>query len=617
MNILGIHAGHDASLALIKDGRLVAAVAMERYTGLKKHDKIRREDLDRFLWDNDISIEEIDFITTGYWDNDNIPFMKLYSPENAIYPLSWYGRWGGDIGILNHLDEHPMGYNNWKPNHVPGIGYTLPAVIDRLRPPYASTNFTHRYWFDLRVTIEGVDKVFDGAFVDHQASHASAAFFTSPFDEAAIFTADATGRDETSSSVWMIGKGGFISNFKNPGFMYGNFYDCATEYCGLGPGLIKAGVLMGLAAYGNVSLKTQQNWEEWTKPSYLRNESEDNIYIDWLFSQISGRFPHVMNVRDEIERNEKDSHMYTRDYQMVYTKEESTSQEVMNIAADIQFMAERTLVKNSQDFFNESKGFNGGNLCVGGGLFLNCNANYKILDETNFERMHFFPACGDDGISVGSALYALHNIFRHPRVSYEDHELMYMGYDYPEQPESEFESLDLDLDVIAQAISESKIICWYQGRGEMGPRALGNRSFITDPRNPDMKDILNSRVKFREWFRPFAPVVLNEHKEDWFKMNFESPYMLHTVPCKKPHLIPSAVHIDNTARVQTLRRDTNEKFYDLIEKFYNITGVPVVMNTSLNIKGKPIVETPEDAMNLFIESDVDIIVINDKMYFKK
>ena len=617
MNILGIHAGHDASLALIKDDKLVAAAAMERYTGFKKHDIIRREDLDRFLWDNDMKIEDIDFITTGYWDAEHVEFITIYSPEDKPYPLSWYGKWGGDVGILNHFSHHHLGFTNWKPVHVPGIGITLPNVLDRMRPPYGSTNFTHRYWFDLNVVIDGVDKIFPGAYVDHQVSHASAAFFTSPFEEAAVFTADATGRDETSSSLWMVGKGNILSNFKNPGFMYGNFYDCATEFCGVGPGLIKAGVLMGLAAYGNVSLKTKQNWEEWTKPSYLRNESEDNIYIDWLFSQISGRYPYVTDLRPEIQRGDKDASMYTREFQFVYSREESTTQEVMNIAADIQYMAERTLVKNSQDLFNESKGFNGGNLCVGGGLFLNCNSNYKIIHETDFERMHFFPACGDDGISVGSALYALHNIYRKPRVNYQDSELMYMGYDYPEQPESKYESLDLDLDFVAQAISESKIICWYQGRGEMGPRALGNRSFITDPRNPDMKDILNSRVKFREWYRPFAPVVLNEHKEEWFKMDFESPYMLFTVPCKKPQLIPSAVHIDNSARVQTLRRETNEKFYDLINKFYYITGVPVVMNTSLNIKGKPIVETPEDAMELFIESDVDILVINDKMYLKK
>ena len=204
----------------------------------------------------------------------------------------------------------------------------------------------------------------------------------------------------------------------------------------------------------------------------------------------------------------------------------------------------------------------------------------------------------------------------YPRVDYTTGELAYLGVQYPYQPESEHTSQDLDLDVVAQSISEGKIVCWYQGRSEIGPRALGNRSFISDPRNKDMRDILNSRVKFREWFRPFAPVVLSEDKEEWFNMDFDSPYMLHTVPCKKPQEIPSGVHIDNTSRVQTLTRDHNPIFYDLISKFKDITGVPVVLNTSLNVKGQPIVETPEEAMKLFNDSDVDVLVINDKMYFK-
>jgi carbamoyltransferase len=202
------------------------------------------------------------------------------------------------------------------------------------------------------------------------------------------------------------------------------------------------------------------------------------------------------------------------------------------------------------------------------------------------------------------------------KIDYKNSEIMYLGFDYDYQPPSKYTAVDLDLDVIANSVADGKIICWFQGRSEFGPRALGNRSFITDPRRKEMKDILNSRVKFREWYRPFAPVVLNEYKEEWFQMDFESPFMLFTVPCKKPQEIPSAVHIDNTGRVQTLRREDNEKFYDLIDKFRQITGVPIVMNTSLNIKGEPIVETPEDAMKLFEESDVDVLVINNKMYFK-
>jgi carbamoyltransferase len=227
-----------------------------------------------------------------------------------------------------------------------------------------------------------------------------------------------------------------------------------------------------------------------------------------------------------------------------------------------------------------------------------------------------FPSCGDDGLSVGSALYVNHCVLRNPRQVYQNKELMYLGYEYPDIPESKYKSQPLDLDVVADNLEQGKIVCWYQGGGEMGPRALGHRSFLVDPRKKEMKDILNSRVKYREWYRPFAPIVLNEFKEEWFRMDFESPFMLFTVPCKRPFDIPSGVHIDNTARVQTLRKEDNDVLYNLIHKFYERTEVPILLNTSLNIKGRPIVEDPWQAMKLFDESDVDILVINNLMYFK-
>ena len=617
MNIVGIHPGHDASLALVKNGRLVHSVAMERFSGVKKSHIIKFEYFERFLWDCGLQIDDIDYFTMAFWNAENVPWLNIYSPPNEHYPLSIFGRDNVDVGILNHLDVHHTGQENWRPSFVEGIGYTLPNLWDRLRKPFISQSFRHKLVAPLHLTVQGSNKIFKGYFVDHHTSHASAAFYTSPFEKSVIFTVDATGREPDETSGMFLGDGHRINLFKNPQYMYGTFYDSATEFCGLGPGLEKAGVLMGLAAYGNISLKAQDNWKKWTRPYSKRGETEDVTYDDWLFHQISGDYPYVRTMIPQIINKEPNHYMYTREFQKVYSKEQSTSQHVMNVAADIQFIAERSLVHYAHKLFKEASNLHDNNLCVAGGTFLNCNANYKVMTESGFQRMHMFPACGDDGLSAGSALYVNHQVKEQPRLHYEPKDIMYLGYDYSNDGyDSPYVEYDLDLDSLSQEIADGKIICWYQGRAEMGPRALGNRSFICDARRKDMKDIINSRVKFREWYRPFAPVVLNEYKDEWFRMDFESPFMLFTVPCKKPFDIPSGVHIDNTARVQTLKRSDNTKFYDLIKSFYNLTGVPVVMNTSLNIKGRPIVETPEQAIELFNESDVDILVINDKMYYK-
>ena len=616
MNILGIHTGHDAALSLISNGKLIAAISMERFSRIKKDWRITEENLTRFLDSCNITLDDIDYVSMGFWEATNMKFAKIYSPPNKKYPLSIYGRHEMESGIMNHLEEYASNKENNRVEYVEGLGYTLPDKIDRIRPPYLNAESTHINYFDLVFKLDYYDRPIPGYFIDHHICHASSTYYTSPYDQAVIFTADASMNIHWACSGYFWGDSNLINIFRNPGYTYGNFYDVATEYCGLGPGTTKAGTLMGLSSYGTVSSKAREKWEWWTRPYEQRSGTEDMHYCDWLFLQMSGKYPLIRWYRPEVANKEPGWEHFNREFQMVYTKEESDSQEVMDVAADIQYVAERSLVKYSQDLFEESGTMSDGNLCVAGGTFLNCNANYKIMTETSFERMHMFPACGDDGVAVGSALYTNHVIHSFPKVVYGNDELMYLGFQYNHQPETNYEPLDYDVKFVAEQISEGKIICWYQGRSEFGPRALGNRSFISDPRRKEMKDIMNSRVKFREWFRPFAPVILNEHKEEWFQMDFESPFMLYTVPCKKPQEIPSAVHIDNTSRVQTLRREDNAKFYDLINSFYQITGVPVVMNTSLNVKGEPIVETPEEVMELFENSDVDILVLNDKMYLK-
>lgn len=610
MIIVGLHTGHDASISLVKDGKLIGSTATERYSKVKKDYVITKEQLSFFLdAQAGLKIEDVDVFTFSTWLGEMVPWMNIYSPHESKYPLATYGSWSRETVIMNHLPEKPKVENTeW--------GYTLPGQIQRDCTPFMSGDINYGQWFPLNVRIEGVDKTFKGAFVNHHGAHAASAYYTSGFDKAAIFTVDASMHIPEMSSSWWVANGSTIHQFKCPGYMYGNFYDVATEHLGLGPGTIKAGSLMGLAAYGRPSLDAYTKWEEWTTPyNNRKHDREEHRYIDWLFLQMSKRFPFVgERLRSGILKNEPDAMHFNREWQEPFTKEESTTQEAMDIAATIQFVAERSLTKYAQDLFEETKDINGGNLCMAGGTFLNCNANYKIRTETGFERTHVYPAAGDDGTSAGSALYYSNFVLKEPRHQYSASDLAYTGVTWYD---GHLNGDPLDLNVVAQALNEDKIICWYQGRSENGPRALGNRSFLASPKNPKMKDILNSRVKFREWYRPFAPIVLEEKAEEWFLLDgHKTPFMLHTAPCKRPFEIPSAVHIDNSARVQTLARETNPKLYSLIEQFETLSGIPIVINTSLNIKGQPIVESPNDAMYLFNESDVDILVINDKMWFK-
>lgn len=607
MIVLGLHMGHDASMALIKDGKLVGTSSMERFTRQKKDLYLNKQYLVLFLEAFDTKLEDVDYITFSTWTKQCTPWMDIYSPPERKYPLSKYGTWEGNSSIMNHLEGSPK-------VELTEYGYTLPNIIHRTSVGWHSSDINTDNSFFLNIRIDGIDKTFPGIYVPHHLSHAASVFYTSDFDQSAIFTADASMHHTEACSGFFIGEGNQIQEFRNPGYMFGNFYDVATEHLGIGPGVIKAGSLMGLAAYGRISKAAYDNWKEWTAPKTIRKyDQEEHRYIDWLFSQLSGRFPMLGKTQRSAVLNEEPGATFTREWQEPFTNEESTTQEAMDIAANIQFITERSLVEYSQQLFEESKSFNGGNLCLSGGTFLNCNANYKIQTETDFERIHMFPSCGDDGTAAGSALFYIHQYLNLPRQKYTTAELAYTGVTWYD---GHLKGEPLDLDVIADKLNEDKIICWYDGASENGPRALGHRSFLASPKNNSMKDKINARVKFREWYRPFAPIVLAEKAQDWFVMDFETPFMLHTVPCKKPFDIPAAVHIDNSARVQTLTKKHNSKLYSLIEKFEERSGIPILINTSLNVKGEPIVESPDDAMDLFNRSDVDVLVINNQMWIK-
>ncbi len=254
-------------------------------------------------------------------------------------------------------------------------------------------------------------------------------------------------------------------------------------------------------------------------------------------------------------------------------------------------------------------------LCLSGGTALNSAANQVAFAASGFERLHLYPACGDDGTAVGAALWYWHHVTGRPRRAFCNRELMYSVRTYEDRIDQSLaaqgdrlnvERVDDYLDRAAELIAQGKIIGWFQGASEVGPRALGNRSILADPRRSEMKDALNSRVKFREGFRPFAPSVLKERGQEWFGLE-DSPFMLRVAPVLKRG-IPAVTHVDGTARVQTVDQRDNPAFYDLIERFEAKTGVPLILNTSFNIRGEPIVETPEHAINALLESDLDHLV---------
>jgi carbamoyltransferase len=269
----------------------------------------------------------------------------------------------------------------------------------------------------------------------------------------------------------------------------------------------------------------------------------------------------------------------------------------MNVAASVQDLFEKKVLNVLSELDDKTD-----NLCLSGGSFLNCNANSKVVMHSKFRNVHHFPACGDDGTSVGSALYVAHHILGEPRHDYQQKDLCYTGREYQSQTP--------DYEYIAKQLADGKIIGFFHGKSEFGPRALGNRSILADPRNFHNRELINHVVKNREWFRPFAPVTLEECYQDWFDFPIPSPYMLYTAQVKQPEKIPAVTHVDGSARFQTVTEESNKHYYEIIKAFGNLTGVPVLLNTSLNGNGQPILETEEDAREFYKNSNLDMMVIN-------
>lgn len=461
-----------------------------------------------------------------------------------------------------------------------------------------------------------------GCMIEHHLAHAASCFYPSQFQDAAILTVDGCGEISNYQSEctrFSVGHGNSIEKLrfvqckfdlteeeKSLGYGHphmtlnnslGTFYQNMTLL--LGFGYFNEGKTMGLSSYG----KKNADFLFIRKHIALLPYGEYTIDNRAIFFELKDR---LASAKEKL--SDADWFAYMADTAYAHQR-----------------ILEEILIHISNAFYETTKLKK---LCLAGGVALNSVANAAILKNTPFDEVFVQPAAGDNGIAIGCALYGAHVSKQQQRyyVSGRDF-LPYLGKEYSvgEQVAQEHPELIEAAPVkdiytaVAKWLSKGKIVAWYNGRSEIGPRALGNRSILVDPRRKDMKDILNKRVKHREPFRPFAPAIMEEFTADYFEFNQKAPYMLMVVSVNtdKKEMIPAVTHVDNTARLQTVSKNSNLAFYKLIDAFYQETGVPVLLNTSFNVAGEPIVETPEEAIKCFLGTDMDILVLNGQLYFKK
>ena len=439
-------------------------------------------------------------------------------------------------------------------------------------------------------------------FCQHHVAHAASAFLVSPFENAAIITADGVG--EWTTTAWGTGMGTEIVLKKHICFPHsvGLFFSALTAYLGFRVNDAEWKV-MGMAPYGQ-----PRYLDKFHQMVDIRNDGSFRLNMKYF------KHPHSMK------------RMYTRHWEKLIghpPRESETEVEEFHcdIAHSGQKIVEEIMVKMA-NHVQKSTGMK--NLCVAGGVGLNCVANWRMLKESEFENIFIPPAAGDSGGSLGTAFYIYNTVCKEKRVFTMKH--AYWGPSFDHQAiETALRASELPYDLIcdeselidttARMIANGKVIAWFQGRLEFGPRALGSRSLLADARNPDMKDIINAKIKFREPFRPFAPAVLKENAHEYFDIpkDMDAPFMLLVpkVQADKREVLPSITHKDGTGRVQTVTEQDNGRYYRLIKRFGELTGTPVVINTSFNVRGEPIVNSPQDAIDTFVQTGIDVLVMGD------
>jgi len=554
---------HDSAAALLSDGKVIAAVEEERFSRKKFDDGFPKMAIDWCMKEAGILPDQISSVS--FYDKPILKFERLLDNYIAVAPR----------GLFSFLD-------------------TIPKWLHR------------RLW--IKSEIHKALKGFKGSiiFPEHHVSHAAHTFFTSPYDEAAVLTVDGVGEWTTTSFGTATNNSIQLTHDIRWPHSLGMFYSAFTYFLGfqVNEGEYK---LMGLSSYG--------------KPKYY-DLILDNLIDIKEDGSIRLNMKYFSFTYDKVMTNKKFAELFGIQPRQ---DDQKTEQIHYDIGASAQRVLEDILLKMVIHVHKETKMKN---LCLGGGVALNGVANYLILKKGPFENVHIPPSPGDAGSAVGCAQYLYfihHNKNRQieSNSSKRVQENVYVGPSYTDQQIQQFlnsknikyeqlQHFDL-LQKTAKLISDGNVVGWYQGRMEWGPRALGNRSILADPRRPEMKDILNEKIKHRESFRPFAPSILEEYASDYFDINIPSPYMLLVAPVKKPDKIPAVTHVDGTGRLQTVSKDANPLYYQLITEFYKITQVPVLVNTSMNVKGEPIVNTPENAYNMLTKTDMDYLVMGSFM----
>ena len=594
MYILGISAYyHDSAACLIDDGEIIAAAQEERFTRIKYDANFPVNAITYCLAEANLKPDKIDYIV--FYDKPFLKFERLLETYLAFAPR----------GFQNFVTSVPI----W--------------VKEKLFQKSLITKSLRDLWGK---EIDWTERLL---FSEHHLSHAASAFFPSPFNEAAVLTMDGVGEWSTTSLA--IGHGNELSVHKEINFPHslGLLYSAFTYYAGfkVNSGEYK---LMGLAPYGE------------PKYSNLIKENLIDIKEDGSFALDLNFFNYCTGLT---MTNEKFNRLFGG---VPRNPETEISQRDMDIAASIQKVTEEVLIKLVKGIAKTS---GQKNLCLAGGVALNCVANGKLLREEIFEDIWVQPASGDAGGALGAALGAYHimlNKKRKPSDKIDNMKGSFLGPEYSDLKINETlegcgavfsnHSQDQIIELTAKDLADGKAVGWFSGRMEFGPRALGNRSILADPRSESMQKLLNLKVKYRESFRPFAPSILREDLSDWFEMDTDSPYMLlvaNVVESQRKAItkeegvlsgvdkinyprstIPAVTHVDFSSRIQTVHKETNLTFYRLLKQFKKLTNFPVLVNTSFNVRGEPIVLTPEDAFRCFMGTELDVLVVGNA-YMKK